>query len=442
MGQKFFLTTYGCQMNKLDSELVASRLVQAGYGRAESEAAASVLLINTCSVREHAEDRVWSRLGRLRLRKESEPGLIIGVLGCMAQEHKVAIRTRMPHVDLVCGTGEFGDIARMLERIRGRREALVATGGGSGGDEVPRNVRLRPSRSQAFVNIIRGCNMPCTFCVVPATRGSEVCRPVDAILDEVERLVEDGVSQITLLGQTVNAYGHGLGPGVNLAFLLGRLHEIHRLRRISFVTSHPNYLSAELMETMARLPRVSRYLHLPAQSGSNAVLARMQRCYTVERYRSRVDRLRGLVPEMELASDFIAGFPGETEEDHRASLRLLEAMRFSQCFVFSYSPRPGTGSGDHLADDVPAEVKARRHRELLAVQERISLEKNRELIGSVTEVLVEGPSKIRADRYSGRTSRQRLVHFPNQDPSFVGRYLPVRVSAAGPYSLIGEPLGS
>ncbi|PIE22032.1 MAG: tRNA (N6-isopentenyl adenosine(37)-C2)-methylthiotransferase MiaB [Planctomycetota bacterium] len=433
----FHLVTYGCQMNKLDSELVASRLVQAGWEAAIDEEQADLILLNTCSVRENAEDRVWGRLGSLKSRKRQKPGLLLGVLGCMAQEHKVFIRSRMPHVDLVCGTRDFGRIDELIAEIHEKRSSIVATGNDGGGDLVHREVQLRPHPSQAFVNIIRGCNMPCTYCIVPATRGEELCRPVADIVDEVLRLVGDGVTEITLLGQTVNAYGHDLRPRASLAMLLRELHQIPALRRISFITSHPNYLTPELMDAMAELPRVSRYFHLPAQSGSDRMLLRMQRKYDVQRYLKRVEELRARVPEIEFASDWIVGFPGETEEDHQASIELMERVRFSQSFVFKYSPRPLTVADDYFEDDVPEEVKARRNQELLAVQERISLEKNQALIGQQLEVMVEGPSKSRADRFTGRTMRNRLVHFDCSDHHLIGRYLSVQIQDAGSFSLSG-----
>lgn len=435
---RFRVVTFGCQMNKLDSELVASKLLSAGWQNAETEDEAGLVLINTCSVRENAEDRVWGRLGWLMERKRRDPGMIIGVLGCMAQEHKDYIQKKMPHVDLVCGTNDFGSIDELVAEVRASRGQVVATDNLASGDAVERNVGLRPNRAQAFVNVIRGCNMPCTYCIVPQTRGREVSRPVDEIRLEVERLAADGVTEVTLLGQTVDAYGHDLERGTDLALLLTELHQIPALRRISFITSHPNFLKPRLMETMAALPRVSRYFHLPAQSGSNRMLKAMKRGYSVETYLNRIETLRSLIPEMEFASDFIVGFPGETEEDHEASLALVDAARFSQSFVFKYSARPGTKAADTMEDDVPEEVKKRRNQELLARQELICREKNLALVGQVVEILVEGPSKSRKDRYSGRSMRNRLVHFANDEPSLVGRYVGVRVTEALAHSLVGE----
>ncbi len=437
---RYSLVTFGCQMNKLDSELVATRLIDAGWEAATSEDEAGLVLINTCSVRENAEDRVWGRLGALLERKRRDPGLIIGVLGCMAQEHRDFIQKRMPHVDLVCGTNDFGSIDSIVAEVRRQRSPVLATEQRASGDAVVRNVALRPSRAQAYVNVIRGCNMPCTYCIVPQTRGAEVSRPVDAIVDEVARLVADGVTEVTLLGQTVDAYGHDLEKGTDLALLLRELHAIPALRRLSFITSHPNFLRPRLMETMAELPRVSRYFHLPAQSGSNRMLKAMKRGYSVETYLDRIRTLRSLIPEMEFASDFIVGFPGESEDDHQATLALVEEAQFSQSFVFQYSPRPRTAAAETMVDDVPQETKKRRNHEVLAAQERIGAAKNRALVGQVVEVLVEGTSKSRSDRMSGRCSRNRLVHFEADDATLVGRYVPVRIEQALAHSLVGSLL--
>jgi tRNA-2-methylthio-N6-dimethylallyladenosine synthase len=454
----YHLTSYGCQMNKLDSELVESKLQQRGYRPAADEAEAQVVLINTCSVRQHAEDRVWSKLGKLRLRKKEEPGLVVGVLGCMAQEHRRYLLSRMPHVDLVVGPSAFGDIdatvaaaiARNQELVSSREPArtkhqvvgasMLAVDQGVSGDTIFRDVRVRPHRSQAFVSVMRGCNMPCSYCIVPTTRGDEVSRPVAAIVEECQRLCDDGVTEITLLGQTVNAYGRDLtGQGASLAVLLRALHEIPALRRLAFITSHPNFLSPDLVAAIAELPKVARYLHLPAQSGSNAVLKAMRRGYTVERYLARLEQLRERAPDVELHSDFIVGYPGETLADFQATVDLVRRVGFAQSYVFQYSPRPGTAAAE-LPDDVPRAEKERRNQELLAVQGELTLAKNQALVGQVVEVLVEGDSKVDG-RYSGRTAHHRLVHFPTQDRDLIGTYVPVRVTAALAHSCLGELLG-
>lgn len=454
---RYHLTSYGCQMNKLDSELVESRLRQRGYAAAASEAEADVVLINTCSVRQHAEDRVWSKLGRLRVRKRTQPELVVGVLGCMAQEHKRYLLSRMPHVDLVVGPSAFGDIDDQVEAARARnaelaaerpadapRRAVVGAGvlavdQGVSGDRILRDVRVRPHRSQAYVSVMRGCNMPCTYCIVPTTRGDEVSRPIADLVEETQRLCDDGVTEVTLLGQTVNAYGRDLGPGVTLAALLRALHEIPALRRLAFITSHPNFLSQDLIAAMAELPRVARWLHLPVQSGSNRVLKAMRRGYTIERYRMRLDQLRERVPDIELHSDFIVGYPGETAAEFDESVALLRQVGFAQSYVFKYSPRPGTVAAE-LVDDVPEAEKERRNQVLLLAQEELSLAKNRALLGTVQEVLVEGTSPRVAERMTGRTWHHRIVHFAAQDPELVGRYVPVRITEALSHSVVGELL--
>jgi tRNA-2-methylthio-N6-dimethylallyladenosine synthase len=456
--RRYHLTSYGCQMNKLDSELVESKLRQRGYQPATDEGAATVVLINTCSVRQHAEDRVWSKLGKLRLRKRVEPGLVVGVLGCMAEEHKRYLLSRMPHVDLVVGTSAFGDIDATVDeavernaRLAAAREpartkhevggaGVLVVGPGRSGDTIHRDVRVRPHRSQAYVSVMRGCNMPCTYCIVPTTRGDEVSRPIADLVDEAQRLCDDGVTEITLLGQTVNAYGRDLtGQDATLARLLRALHEIPMLRRLAFITSHPNFLSPELVDALAELPKVARYLHLPAQSGSNAVLKAMRRGYTVERYLARVEQLLAKAPDIELHSDFIVGYPGESTADFDATVALLQRVGFAQSYVFKYSPRPGTVAAE-LPDSVPAAEKERRNQVLLQAQEALTLARNRALVGQTVEVLVEGDSKV-AGRLSGRTAHHRLVHFAADDHDLVGTYVPVRITAALAHSVVGERLG-
>lgn len=447
--RRYYLVSYGCQMNKLDGELVASRLLEAGYEPAATEEEADVVLLNTCSVREQAENRVLSKLGVLRRAKRRRPDLVVGVLGCMAEAHARDLQHRMPHVDLVVGPSAFGDIHEQVERACERNARLrdplrgagmTAVGRGADPDLIWRNVAVRPHRAQAFVSIMRGCNMPCTYCIVPRTRGAEVSREPGRILEEARRLVDDGVTEITLLGQTVNGYGRDLRPRSSLARLLEALHEIDGLRRLAFVTSHPVFLTRELIAAMAALPRVSRYLHLPAQSGSDRILAAMKRGYTVARYLERVAALQEAIPGIELQSDFIVGYPGETEQDFAATVELMERVRFAQSFVFKYSPRPGTEAAA-VPDDVPPDEKERRNAILLEVQERHTWDRNRALVGTVQEVLVEGPSPRDPTRLTGRTVHHRIVHFRATDRSLVGRYVPVKITRALAHSLVGECVG-
>jgi tRNA-2-methylthio-N6-dimethylallyladenosine synthase len=310
---------------------------------------------------------------------------------------------------------------------------------GVSGDAIERNVGVRSHRSQAYVNVMRGCNMPCTYCIVPSTRGKEISRTIEEIFEETQRLVDDGVTEITLLGQTVNAYGRDLGKGVTLARLLRRLHEIPALRRLAFITSHPNFLSPDLVDALSELPRVARYLHLPAQSGSNRVLKTMRRGYTVERYLKRWESLIDRCPDMEIHSDWIVGYPGETEADFQETVDFMERVKFAQSYVFKYSPRPGT-LADDLEDDVPGTEKARRNQVLLEVQERHTRFYNERAVGTVQEVLVEGPSKRDPSRFTGRTSQHRLVHFETSDEGLIGSYVPVEIREAAAHSLLGSLL--
>lgn len=451
---KYHLTSYGCQMNKLDSELVETKLQQRGYVPAGDEADADVVLINTCSVRQHAEDRVWSKLGKLRVRKRTEPNLVVGVLGCMAQEHKRYMLSRMPHVDMVVGPSAFGDIDQTVDAARSKNAQLAAerqpartrhdvvgagmlsVDDGVSGDRIQRNVKVRPLKSQAYMSIMRGCNMPCSYCIVPTTRGDEVSRPIADLVDEANRLCDDGVTEVTLLGQTVNAYGRDLkGQGATLSRLLRSLHEIPALRRLAFITSHPNFLSPDLIDAMAELPKVARFLHLPAQSGSNRMLKAMRRGYTVERYMKRIEQLWAKAPDIELHSDWIVGYPGETDADFEETANFCREVGFAQSYIFKYSPRPGTLSSE-LEDDVPQPVKEQRNQALLAVQEELSAKKNQALVGETVEVLVEGPSKV-LGRMTGRTSQHRLVHFDSVDSELIGQYVPVRVTEALAHSCVG-----
>ena len=397
-------------MNKLDSEAAAGHLLEAGYIATDSPRDADVILINTCSVRQHAEDKVWSLLGALRARKQRKPGLVLGVIGCMAQRERERIRERMPHVDLVCGPMELDRLPELVAEIRQRHEPVLAVGEGHVG-RVPRVVSRRPNRFQAFVAIMRGCDNFCAYCVVPYVRGREESRRPDAVAAEVEALVADGVKEVTLLGQNVNSYGHTLGDGTTLVHLLGRLDRIGGLERLRFVTSHPKDATDELFRAMAELPSVCPYLHLPAQSGSNRVLRDMNRCYTREHYIERIARLREIVPDVEAASDFIVGFPGETDAEFEETVDLVRRVQFRNCFVFKYSPRAGTKAAG-MPDDVPWATKQERNQCLLAVQEAIMRRRNAAMVGRTLDVLVEGASKRDPARLTGR-SRLKSSAYPS-----------------------------
>src|SRR4051812_33957797 len=421
MQRKVYLETFGCQMNVLDSELVMGQLRAQGYKSVEGREEADVILYNTCSVREHAEQKVWSRLGELRDRKRETPGVVIGVIGCMAERDGANIFERFPHVDVLCGPGELDKLAGLVHnavgtqapgaRTLGRHEKQVALMGAntrrsSTREAAEDNLELLDlSRStsaedvthQAYVRITRGCNKFCTYCVVPYTRGAEVHRPPQNIVDEVKRLVDAGAREVTLLGQTINHYHykHGDGRETSFAELLYQVHEATPdLSRLRFVTSFPRDFTDEALQAMRDCERICRYLHVPAQHGSDRVLKLMNRGYTAGQYREFLGRAREMMPDVSVASDFIVGFPTETDEEFEQTKQLVRECRFKNSFIFKYSPRPGTTAIERFADDVPEDVKRRRNNELLAVQQEACAENNRAMVGRTVQVLVEGESKL------------------------------------------------
>jgi tRNA-2-methylthio-N6-dimethylallyladenosine synthase len=434
---KVFLETFGCQMNFLDSELVRGRLAERRYVFTARRDEADVIAFNTCAVRDHAEERVRARLWELKRSKERRPGLVIAVLGCMAQREGEALLERFPHVDILCGTREFGRIHDLVDRVRDGGGPVVALGDSEPMPDVKRDLAQRPRRHAAFVTIQRGCDRACTFCVVPRTRGPEVERPMDEIEREVRALVADGVVDVTLLGQIVNAYGRKSGGDASLARLLRRLDRVEGLRRLRFITSFPTLVTPELMQALADCGSVVSYFHLPVQSGSNACLKRMARGYTAEAYLRLVERLRSVVPRVELATDVIVGFSGESDAEFAATAALVRQVGFVQAFIFKYSQRPGTAAERLQPDDVARETKEERNRELLALQESIQRRRNRARIGSVEEVLVDGPSRRDRRVLAGRTPANRIVHFSGGG-ELVGRIVQVRVRDATALSLSGE----
>lgn len=457
MAKRVFIETLGCQMNVLDSELVLASLLEAGYEQADSLRQANVILFNTCSVRQHAEDKVYSALGRLKHVKDDRPHTIIGVLGCMAQKDQQQIFRRAPHVDLVVGPGQIRQIPELLRRIEagcgpqmevsldrkaGPRHAIEES---FPPFDPARALAARPSRHQALVRVMFGCDKFCTYCIVPSVRGPEQSRPLGEIVEEVRRLADQGCLEVTLIGQTVNSYRDGQGPGAaRLSDLLVRLNDVAGLARIKFVTNYPRHMTDDLLAAVRDLPKVSPYLHVPAQSGSNDVLKRMKRSYTVEEYREMLARIRQTVPGAAVTSDFIVGFCGETDADFQRTVELVREARFKNSFIFKYSPRVGTKAFELFDDDVPEEVKRRRNNDLLDAQNQISLEDNQPFLGRTVEILVEGPSKT-ARRQSpgapqqlvGRTVCDRIVVF-NGPPNLVGRLLPVRIEKVDAFTLFGQ----
>ncbi len=458
MSRRLYIETVGCQMNVLDSELVAAGLLHRGYELVDSARRADTILLNTCSVRQHAEDKIYSALGRLKHVKRQHPHKIVGVLGCMAQKDQQRIFRRAPHVDLVVGPGQLGRLPELLERIAaGEGPLLEVSLDRSAGDRTsvrasfeqydpPRTAKVRKVPHQAMVRIMFGCDKFCTYCIVPSVRGPEQSRPAEEIEAEVRRLAAEGCLEVTLLGQAVNSYlDSSSGRTVRLAELLYRLHDVDALKRLKFVTNYPKHMTAELLEAVRDLPKVSPYLHVPAQSGSNRVLQRMRRGYTAEAYREMLAQIRETVPEAAVTSDFIVGFPGETDEDYRQTVELVRDARFKNSFIFKYSPRPKTKAADLFEDDVPDEVKRQRNNDLLAIQNAISLEDNRPLAGRRVEILVEGPSKAarkqadngKATQLVGRTVCDRIVVFDGPG-ELAGSILDVTSEKVDAFTLFGR----
>ncbi len=472
--QRVYIETMGCQMNTLDSELVLGLLRAHGYEETDSIDTADVFLVNTCSVRQHAEDKALSRLGQAKGPKERNSGLIVGLIGCMAERDPDGIAEKVPFVDVICGPGELNKIPAMIDEVRETRGRVIALTQ----DKKRKSTKLeralefdsvealdlsrsndsKSSQLQAYVRIQRGCDKFCSFCIVPHTRGKERSRPPQQIIDETKMLVDRGVKEITLLGQTVNSYIHPHnGTTFTLADLLCSLNDIAGLQRLRFVTSYPGDFTDDLFFAIRDLPSVCEYLHLPVQSGSNAVLERMKRHYTVEHYLDLIARGKELVPNMTWATDFIVGFCGETDEEFQASCALLHQVQYKNIFCFKYSPRPATVADKLLPDDVPKHVKKQRNVSMLKIQEEISLAQNHQLIGQTVEVLVEGYSKAamkaqeaeqtrgeevswrKSDQLVGRTRTDRIVVFCGHE-GYIGQLQQVEIVDATALTLFGKPL--
>jgi tRNA-2-methylthio-N6-dimethylallyladenosine synthase len=433
-GPRVLLEVFGCQMNKLDAELMVGALRRAGYDFTDRDEEADAVLLVTCAIRDQAEHRVHSHLGELAVLKGSRPDLALGVLGCMAQREGQDLLSRWPALDFVAGTRDFPRVATILDEVRADRTRVLAVGGDSVVSEE-RDLSARPDRARAFVTVMRGCDKSCTYCVVPNTRGAEVSRPMADVLAEVRALVDDGVREVTLLGQTVNAWGRR--EGRSLGELLLALQALPELRRVRFITSHPEEMDEPLIDALAACTKVGRFLHLPPQSGSSRVLRRMARGYTAERYRALVARLREAIPGVELGADFIVGFPGETDAEFDLTMELARDVAFSQAFVFRYSPRPGTPAWGRLADDVPETLKHERLLALQALQNDVQRARHAALVGQVHEVLVEGGSRRDARRLFGRNLAFDRVVFEGPG-ELVDRFVPVQVDSATAVTLSGH----
>src|SRR5215468_5312362 len=433
--RKLHLITYGCQMNEYDSERVAGLLKHERYELTEVAEDADLILLNTCAIREKAEDKVLSRLGQLKHLKRARPDLMIGVMGCMAQLWKGRLQERAPHVDLVFGSAAVSRVGELIDRARTTGAPELETG------EAPL-VKLtarpeQPGQLKAFVTVMEGCEKHCTFCVVPVTRGRERSHPPAAIVAEVRELAAAGVREVTLLGQTVNAYGRDLAPATDLAALLEQVNEVEGIERIRFTTSNPYNLTSRLIRAIRDVPKVVEHLHLPLQSGSDRVLERMNRGYTRARYLELIAELKETVPEIALSTDLIVGFPGETEEDFDRTVEAVEEVGYDNVFAFRYSRRPGTPAAD-MADQVPEAVKAERNTRVLEAAARAGTARSRRLVGREMEVLVDGASRKDAAQASGRTRCNRVVNFDAAGRDLAGEIVHVRITEALPHSLRGE----
>jgi len=427
--------TYGCQMNKYESERMAGILVGLGYEITSQTRGTDLILLNTCSIRDKAEQKVYSQLGQLKWLKRDNPDLIIGVCGCVAQQEGDHILQRVPHADLVFGPQNIPKLPALLAQVQTRRHQLSDLADNPLWDEQFFPIH-RDHPFQAWVTVMQGCDKFCTFCVVPYTRGREQSRPTAAIIHEVQTLAEQGYKEVTLLGQNIDSYGKRSPEGKDLADLLEMLHPIDGIERIRFITSHPRDFSEKLMRTVGTLDKVCEYIHLPVQSGSSAILKRMHRGYTRDDYLVQVEWLRALVPDVAISTDLIVGFPGESDDDFVQTLQLVKAVEFDTMYLFKYSPRPGTRAAT-FDDQVPDAVKSERFNALLEVQEAIQLRRNRARIGRCEEVLVEGPSKKGSVQLTGRTRQNRPVNFVGHS-SLTGSLVTVCIEQGGVRSLEGK----
>lgn len=437
---KLFLHTYGCQMNQYDSERIAQVMGRRGYVQTDRIDDADLILLNTCSVREKSEQKVYSILGRWKEFKEERDDVIIGVGGCVAQQEGERLLKKVPHLDLVFGTQNIHKLPDMVEQVRmlHRRPVEIAFYRDPSYMEDP-DGRTQVQGAKAFVTIMQGCNKVCSFCIVPHVRGREVSRPSEKIISEIESLVRQGVKEVMLLGQNVNSYGKLSAGEISFAELLRRVDAVEGVERIRFTTSHPQDLSPELIDAFATLAKLCKHLHLPVQSGSNSVLARMRRGYTRREYLDRLLRLQARASGVALSTDIIVGFPGETEEEFVDTLELLTQVGYDEIYSFMYSPRPQTVSGKIFKDDVPNEIKKDRLTRVQSLQREISLRKNRQKIGHVEEILVDGRSKLKNGQIMGRTDTNRIVNVEGPE-TLIGKFVPVRITGATATSLLGELL--
>jgi tRNA-2-methylthio-N6-dimethylallyladenosine synthase len=465
---KFFIKTYGCQMNERDSEQVAHSLIARGYERVSCEAEADVVLLNTCSVRDMAEQKAIGKMGMLGRMAKRRPETVFGFLGCMAQARGAELLKQIPHLDLVVGTQKFhrvGDyvddllarkratlaavVERSLNRMEDLRFSIIDVEEEIGSQSTIRDQSRAPKQATAFVSIMQGCNMHCTFCIVPRTRGAERSRTIAEIVSEVRALVADGIKEVTLLGQIVNLYGRhefpavaavaGRGPSISpFVQLLEAVTAIDGLERLRFTSPHPIGFRDDLIDAMSRLPKLAEHMHLPLQSGSNRILKAMHRIYTAEKYAQLVGKIRAARPGIAITTDIIVGFPGETDSDYKATRDVVEQLQFDNGFIFRYSPRRETPAAAML-DQIDESVKEARNQDLLGIINASARCANERLVGTDVEVLCEGPSKTNPARLMGRTRTNKVVVFEAEE-NRIGKIFDVAIERANGFSLYGQPI--
>lgn len=431
-----YIETYGCQMNVADTEIVLGILKKQGYDLTESPENADVILLNTCSIRDNAEQRIYGRLGNLKNYKSQNPNMVLGILGCMAERLRKDLIEEKKVVDLVVGPDEYRRLPEYLD---------VAFNGDKGiGVRLSRTETyddIEPYREDglsAWISVMRGCDKFCTFCVVPFTRGRERSRSMESIVQEIQNLSKRGFKEVTLLGQNVNSYlDEQISGSKDFADLLAASAKVDRSMRIRFTTSHPQDLSEKLLYTIAENPNLCNYIHLPVQSGSNRILELMNRTYTIEHYLNLVDKAKEIIPGVSFSTDIISGFPSETWEDHLATVEVMKQVRYDGAYMFKYSPREGT-KAYKMDDDVTEEIKTKRLQEIIDIQQQISFEKNQEMIGTNEVILIEGTSKKSRDFVAGRTDSNKVVIIPSNDKIKAGDYVKVKINKATSGTLFGD----
>lgn len=440
MEKKYFTLTYGCQMNESDTERINGQLEELGYVPAEKMDEADIVIMNTCSIRQNAEKKVYGKIGEIKKLKEKNPHLLLGIAGCMAQENKSKLIERMPIIDFVIGPYHIHDLKDIISKENARGAHVVKT------ERNPHSVSdysdlkaVRKSKIFAWIPIMQGCNKFCTYCIVPYVRGREISRPIEAICEEIRGLAQEGYKEITLLGQNVNSYGLDFRNGTDFGTLIRAIDQIDGIERVRYMTSHPRDMTFDMVDAMAASPKVVRHMHLPVQHGSTEMLQKMNRGYTIERFKELVSYVREKMPDIALTTDLITGFPGETEEMHQETLKLLKEIRFDSAYTFVYSPRKGTPAA-RMENQIDEETKHRRLQELMDVENEISLELNKEMEGKTFTIIVEGPSKQDETNWYGRTSSNKMILFPYREGIRVGDTLEAKVNTAQTWVLKGELL--